>query len=59
MMDVDRVLQRGFAIVYKRDQVIHRADQVETGDSIQIVLHEGNMEARVAQINQTNYVKGN
>jgi exodeoxyribonuclease VII large subunit len=59
MMHVDRVLQRGFAIVYKRDQVIHRANQVETGDSIQIVLHEGNMEATVAHINQTNHVKAN
>lgn len=47
LMQVERMLERGFAIVYKNEQVVHRAAQVETGDQLQIRLHEGTIAAAV------------
>lgn len=43
-------LKRGYAIATKNQQVLHQASQVTHGDSIQIRLHEGNIECTVDKI---------
>jgi exodeoxyribonuclease VII large subunit len=47
LMQVERMLARGFAIVYKNEQVVYRSQQLEPGDPLQIRLHEGTVEVAV------------
>lgn len=45
-----KVVERGYSIVKKENEVIKSADQVKTGDLVHITLAQGYLEARVEKI---------
>jgi len=42
-----KVLSRGYAIASRGGAVIHNQDQVETGDLVDVILHQGSLKVRV------------
>jgi len=47
-----KVVERGYSIVKKNKEVIKSADQVVVGDLLQIILAQGELEARVEKVNK-------
>lgn len=45
-----KVVERGYSIVKKDHEVIKSADQVKTGDHVQITLAHGQLEARIENV---------
>lgn len=45
-----KVVERGYSIVKKENEVIKNSDQVKSGDLLQITLAHGKLEARVEQV---------
>lgn len=45
-----KVVERGYSIVKKDSEVIKSADQVKTGDQVQITLAHGQLEARIEKV---------
>lgn len=45
-----KVVERGYSIVKKDQEVIKNADQVKAGDTLQITLAHGQLEARVEKV---------
>lgn len=41
-LNPDKILQRGFAIIYKGDNVISNANKLNNDDTVKIVFHKGN-----------------
>lgn len=47
-----KVVERGYSIVKKNDEVIKNSAQVKAGDALQITLAHGQIEARVEKVSQ-------
>lgn len=45
-----KVVERGYSIVKKDNEVVKSADQVKTGDHVQITLAHGQLEARIENV---------
>jgi exodeoxyribonuclease VII large subunit len=51
-LNPDKILQRGFAIIYKGDSVISNANKLNNDDTVKIVFHKGNAIAVIKKIIQ-------
>jgi len=49
MLDTQRVLKRGFALVTQDDRYITSAAGLEAGAEINVTFHDGQREARVGE----------
>jgi exodeoxyribonuclease VII large subunit len=47
--NVAKLLERGFALVLKDGRVVSRAEQVEVGDALRVVLGEGWLDVRIEE----------
>ncbi len=47
-----KVVERGYSIVKKNQSVVKSADQIKTGDLLEITLAQGHIEARVEKVNK-------
>jgi exodeoxyribonuclease VII large subunit len=45
-----KVVERGYSIVKKDNEVVKSSDQVKTGDQVQITLAHGQLEARIEKV---------
>ncbi len=42
-----KVLQRGYAVVYKNEKILHKIEAAENGDYLKIILNDGKLEVQV------------
>ena len=45
-----KVLSRGYSVTRREGKIVLRASELQAGDTISIMLHEGNVEAEVTSV---------
>ena len=46
----ENVLKRGYAMIKKNEQLVVSAKQIEAGDKVQIIMHDGEINSTVSDI---------
>ena len=50
MLDTSRIVARGYAIVQKDDKVLSGTKDIEKGDKVSVVMHDGHLEVEVKNV---------
>ena len=50
MLDTSRIVARGYAIVQKDDKVVSGTKDIEKGDKVSVVMHDGHLEVEVKNV---------
>ena len=53
-LDPNKMLQLGYAIVKRKNEVVKRGEELQEGQEIQVIFHDRTINARVERITSKN-----